>query len=529
MATDPAASFVAGAMDPAPQGVDIAALRRSLQGRMPRRPVTLLETHISWVLLCGGLAYKLKKPVRLPFLDFGTAEARRRACEEELRLNRRTAPGLYIEVVPVCGSPDDPHLRGTGPVIDHAVLMHRFADGALFSERLAAGTLSAAQVERLAGNIAQLHLAAPVADAASPYGTPPVIEAATAALLGALQAHVAPDDLAPLRRWLEAQAPALRPAWAERRAAGRVREGHGDLHLGNATVLDDDVVAFDCIEFDPALRWIDVMSDVAFMAMDLLAHGRRDLAFRFLDTWLAHTGDHDGLPVLRYYLVVRALVRALVAHLRPPPARGCPDATPDYLGVARSLAAPGDARLVITHGVAGSGKTWLTQRLLEQLGAVRLRSDVERKRLFGLAPLQRSGGVVPEGIYGEDTTRRTYDTLRDRAALALRGGWPAIVDATFLQRAERARFEQLAAELGVPFAILHCHAPRAMLHDRVAAREQGRRDASEADVHVLRRQLDVAEPLGAHERQRAIDVDTTQPVDAAHLAARLRAAVPAAA
>src|SRR5262249_54418558 len=153
-----------------------------------------------------------------------------------------------------------------------------------------------------AHNVARFHLAAPVADASTPYGTPEVIESATAAILAALEAHVNPVELAPLRRWLEAQASVLLTVWTERRSAGRVREGHGDLHLANATVLDGEVVAFDCIEFDPALRWIDVMSDVAFMAMDLLAHGRRDLAFLFVDAWLEATGDHRGLSVLRYYM-----------------------------------------------------------------------------------------------------------------------------------------------------------------------------------------------------------------------------------
>jgi predicted kinase len=397
--------------------------------------------------------------------------------------------------------------------------MRRFPDGGLFSERLAAGLLSAAQVERLARNIAQFHLAAPVADAASPYGTPQAIEAATSAVVASIASQGDPADLAPVRRWLDAQAPLLRPVWMERRALGRVREGHGDLHLANATVLDGEVVAFDCIEFDPGLRWIDVMNDVAFMVMDLLAHERRDLAFRFLDTWLESTGDHRGLTVLRHYLVGRALVRALVARLRPPPARGQADATPDYLSLARRIAdAPADARLLITHGVAGSGKSWVTQRLLEHVGAVRLRSDVERKRLHGLAPLERSAPFVPGGIYGEDATRRTYDTLLERAAWALRAGWPTLVDATFLRRAERERFARLAADLDVPFAVLHCHAPAATLHERILARAHGQRDASEADEAVLAQQQRSPDPLTDEERRRTLDVDTTQPLDVGRIA-----------
>ena len=178
---------------------------------------------------------------------------------------------------------------------------------------------------------------------------------------------------------------------------------------------------------------------------------------------------------------------------------------------------------MITMGLSGSGKTWLTQELLARCGAIRLRSDVERKRLFGLASLQRSDAWVPDGIYGEDATRRTYDALRERAAVALRAGYPTIVDATFLRRDERARFAALADELGVPFLALHCHAPAAVLEQRVQARE---RDASEADVAVLRRQLALQEPLQPAERSRAIDVDTARPVDMAAIVCRFLAAAP---
>ncbi|HEX6364436.1 MAG TPA: aminoglycoside phosphotransferase, partial [Albitalea sp.] len=244
---------------PSDTRLDVDALQRALQARSPREPVRRIETHISWVFLCGPLAIKLKKPVRLGFLDFGSVEARRVACEEELRLNRRLAPGLYIDVVAVRGTPDAPHLGGsTGAVIDHAVRMRRFPDGALFSERLAAGALSPAHVDRLAWRIAAFHEAAPCVEAGAPFGTPELVRAAARQVLDALAAHAGAGAVEPVRDWLEAEAARLAPAWAERRAGGRVREVHGDLHLANAAVVDGDVVAFDCIEFDPALRWIDV-------------------------------------------------------------------------------------------------------------------------------------------------------------------------------------------------------------------------------------------------------------------------------
>ena len=232
--------------------------------------------------------------------------------------------------------------------------------------------------------------------------------------------------------------------------------------------------AFDCLEFDPALRWIDVFSDIAFLVMDLLAHGRGDLAFRFLNAYLDDSGDHAGLPVLRWYLVYRALVRALVARIRS--GQGGAAGGPDHLALALRLATEGDARLLITHGVSGSGKSWVAQRLLQQAQAIRLRSDVERKRLFGLRALDASASLVSGGIYGQGATQRTYAHLREVAAVALAAGQRVIVDAAFLRRNERDEFRRLAQACRVPFTLLHCTAPHELLRQRVQARgARGRR------------------------------------------------------
>ncbi|HEX6703772.1 MAG TPA: AAA family ATPase [Albitalea sp.] len=487
--------------------LQIEALRRRLQARSPGHPVELIETHISWVLLAGDEAYKLKKPVKLGFLDFSTRDARRRFCDEELRLNRRLAPTLYLDVVPVTGTPEDPEF-GAGPAIDHAVRMRRFPAGSLFTERLAAGHLEPALIDALAQRIADFHTAG--AGDGTPFGTPDAVESASMQVLAALEAHDGAAALHSVRRWLEDAAPRLRPAWEARRRAGRVRECHGDLHLANVAWFEGEVVAFDCIEFDPSLRWIDVASDVAFVVMDLIAHRRRDLAFRFLDGWLQHTGDHDALGVLRHGLVHRAMVRALVTRLRPSAPR---DAGPDYLALARQLAGGGDARLMITHGLSGSGKSFVSQRLLEHVGAVRLRSDVERKRLFRLQATQRSAAVVPGGIYGADANERTFATLCERSRVSLQAGWPTIVDAAFLRVQERASFERLAGELNVPFLILHCHAGLQTLRGRIEHRQAHEHDASEADTSVLERQLGWQEPLTDAERRHAVDVDTEAALD----------------
>jgi len=301
-----------------------------------------------------------------------------------------------------------------------------------------------------------------------------------------------------------------------------VRECHGDLHLANVLQLGEEATAFDGIEFDPELRWIDVLDDVAFLAMDLLAHGQRALCFRFVDAYLEAGGDHEGVPALRFYMVCRALVRAQVAAMGEGEgvrsSARCHAA--DYLALAVALASGDGARLAITHGLPGSGKSFVSQGLLEAAGAIRVRSDVERKRLFGLAACQSSRHVQAGGIYDGTSTARTYARLYELARIALEAGWPVVVDAAFLRRAERLPFAALAASLALPFAIIDCRASLPELRERIDRRQARGTDASEADVAVLERLQTVAEPLGELELAAAIVADAADAVAPATLAQR---------
>ena len=382
--------------------------------------VRLVETHVSWVLLAESLVYKLKKPVQLAFLDFTTLAERRRCCEEELRLNRRLAPALYLDVVDVCDSPQGPTFGGVGPVVDVAVRMRRFPDGALWSEMLAEGTLTPRHIDALAQRLADFHRDAAVAPPGSVFGSPDSHERVTQALINAIgarqgetEASESAIDWPALRAWLVQQQTALAPMRAARLRAGRVRECHGDLHLANVLQLAGEATAFDAIEFDAELRWIDVLDDIAFLAMDLLANGRRDLAFRFINAYLAAVGDYDGLPLLRHGMVCRALVRARVTAVGQKQgmhsAARCGEH--DYLALASALSCGADARLAITHGLPGSGKSFAAQGVVEAAGAIGVRSDVERKRLFGLGARQSSHDHVPGGIYDPAATQRTYSRL----------------------------------------------------------------------------------------------------------------------
>jgi predicted kinase len=286
------------------------------------------------------------------------------------------------------------------------------------------------------------------------------------------------------------------------------------MHLGNMLLLDGRVVVFDGIEFNDDLRWIDVLSEVAFAVMDLEDRGRPDFARRLLNAYLERTGDHAGAAVLPFYLAYRAMVRAKVASIRSRQAdvKGEERARlaaecRGYLDLADRYSRPGRPILVVTHGLSGSGKTSVSQRVLEATGAIRVRADVERKRLFGLGPLDRGD----DSLYAPEATERTYSRLAEAAEAIIRAGFPAIVDATFLSRARRDTFRRLAAQLGVAFVTLDVQAEESMLRERVARRARESGDASDADIRVLEGQLRTREPLGADERRDAVPVESDRP------------------
>jgi aminoglycoside phosphotransferase family enzyme/predicted kinase len=502
----------------------VTALSRLLS-RETGQSVELVETHISWVLLTPIYAYKLKKPVRFPFVDFSSVHARKHFCEEELRLNRRFAPSIYIDVLPVHGSPESPQIGGKpdGMPIDHVIRMRRFPQSSLLRNLLESGRVEPARLDGLAGRLAEFHASAPAVSPASPLGGADLIVRTASDVLTLLQERCEDSRHIRLHGWMNEQARALRPTWTARQRSGSIRECHGDLHTGNVVLIEGELVPFDGIEFDPGLRWIDVMSDIAFLTMDLTAHGRRDLAFRFLDGWLQRSGDHAGLRVLRFYEMYRALVRAMTSGLGKRPSEAV--SGPDYLACAIECmkGAPGGARLLITHGLSGSGKSSVASQLLCTMGAIRIRSDVERKRLFGLAPLERSTALGID-IYTEQATNDTFESLLHRAREALQAGYPVIVDAAFLQSDWRRRFQALAEELRVPYSILDCQASLDTLRHRVAIRASAGMDASEAGVEVLERQCRTRQPLDGDEQAFTIEVSTEDAVDIDALSARWQAA-----
>lgn len=476
----------------------------------PVDSVKVLETHISWLLLAGDFAYKIKKPVDFGFLDFSTLARRQFFCHEELRLNRRLAPALYLEVVGIGGSPEAP-LFGTEPAFEYAIRMRRFAEEDLLDHRLAQGRLTVKHLEHLAETMAQFHACLPPAAPDSGFGDAEAVAAPARQnflQLAPLLDESYTDRLAHLQAANEREYQRCLSLFSQRLQLGRVRECHGDLHLGNIVLVDDRPIPFDGIEFNPALRWIDGISDIGFLLMDLMHRQRADLAYALLNAYLQDSGDYDGLGVLRFYLGYRALVMAKVSAIRARQTGKTASLAQcdSYLTLAEQLYRPKRATLIITNGLPGCGKTVVSQIVLEKFQAIRLRSDVERKRLFGLGALERSASTPEGGIYSAEATVRTYRRLVELARSILHHGHSVIVDAAFLKHAERQAFATLAEELAIPFWILAIQSDEALQRQRIRDRQRQGQDASEADILVYETLKTAQEALTTAETQQAISV-----------------------
>ncbi len=491
--------------------------------------VRLLETHISYVLLTGDYAFKIKKAIRLNFLDFSTLEARRFYCVRELELNRRFAPHLYLQVVPITGTADRPEIAGSGPPIEYAVKMRQFPQDALLGAMLARGALTHAHLDDLAARLSSFHDLAERIDPAVPFGTAAAVRALAMenftdidALLGDADDRT---DLAALCAWTDWEHHALGPVFDGRRNDGFVRACHGDLHLGNIALVEGIVTMFDGIEFNERMRWGDVMADVAFLVMDLRYRTRPDFAARLFNLYVESTGDYAGVRVFRFYAAYRAMVRAKVARVRSAELvaedlRAGADAEyRAHVRLALDYTETPHAGLILTHGPSGAGKTTLSEGLLELIGAVRIRTDVERKRLHGVPSLAASQSALDAGLYSHRETERTYERARSLTRDVVAGGFPAIVDGTFLKRWQREMFRQLASELAVPFVIVDFVAAPATMRARIEERRRAASDASEADARVLESQLQSAEAFGEDEGPAVVTYDAATAPEGARQAA----------
>ncbi len=474
-------------------------------------PVEVIETHISCLFLAGEHAYKLKKPVDFGFVNFTTLNRRKHFCELELKLNRRLAPQLYLDVLPITGTASSPRLGGSGPVIDYVVKMVRFAQSDLLSVVEESGRLTEKMMDRLAIQIAKFHDAIPVADPETEYGSPSAVLSPALENFRQIEASPISENLQPqldrLRHWTETEHQRRMPFWTRRKQQGFIRECHGDMHLGNMVLQGDEVLIFDCIEFNDSFRWIDLISELAFCVMDITQRGHPELAFRLLNRYLEQNGDYQALEGFRFYLCYRALVRAKVAAVR---LRQAVDSDRqqihqefvDYLNLAEKYANPRRPMLLVMHGVSGSGKSYGADKIANQLQAIRIRSDVLRKRI--------AAEQGAEDLYSKQMTEATYRALGTLAQTALEARFSVVLDATFLEQRWRDEAAYLARQTGALFRIINVNASEQTLHQRIRERQSSGMDPSDADVDVLEAQLAALNPLSEQEQAAAIDVWSEQ-------------------
>ena len=489
----------------------------------PVTKVELVETHISRIFLAGEFAYKLKKPVDFGFLDFSTLERRQHFCQEELRLNRRFSPQLYLDVCRVGGRPDDLHLGGE-PAIDFLVKMRRFPAEAQLDRMLEAGLLTSAHLEACALRIAEFHRRAAIASPESSYGSPSVVTAPVLENFTQL-APILPDSHSAslfrlLEEWSRHACEQLQDRFEQRKRQGFIRECHGDLHLANMLWQDEQPVLFDCIEFNANLRWIDQLNEIAFLVMDLDDRGKSPLGWAFLNAYLQQTGDYRDLDLLTFYKVYRALVRAKVTCLRLGQAglavkekKTDRQLAHNYLELAATYIKPHRPQLLICHGLSGSGKTSFITRLAPACRAIRIHSDRERKRLAGLEGSDTSHSRPDGGIYTGSATDATYSHLLKLAEAILGAGISVVVDATFLLRRQRGEFHQLAKRVEVPFRILDFPLPEAILRERIYRRRQQSGRLSEATEEILDLQLTRQERLTEEETGCSFRIQPNTAID----------------
>ncbi len=477
----------------------------------------LIETHASWIFLSGDFAYKMKKPVNFGFLDFSSHAKRHFFCTEELRLNRRFAPELYLEVMPVGGTIDQPHLNQE-PALAYLVKMRRFPQENQLDRMLAASKLDVAVLIEFAEKIAEVHLQAAQADRHKHFGTPEcIIEPVRQnfeQIKSALPDKVSLQAISTIEDWSEATFSTLQPVLLARRENNFIRECHGDMHLANMAWFQGKPLLFDCIEFNENLRWIDTINDIAFLVMDLDDRGQHQYAWAFLNAYLRHTGDYAGLKILRFYQVYRAMVRAKVLGLRLRQAdlsadehRTDLEQLESYLALAENYTQKATPQLIITHGLSGSGKTTFVNKLAPHIGAICLHSDLERKRLHPLEATQSGISAIKQGIYSTEANKKTYERLSTLADLMLAAGFNVIVDATFIRQANRQQLQRLATKRQTPFKILDFQLNEELFRRRIRQRARKGNSLSDADEKVLDFQLDNAEPMTVAEKNIGIAID----------------------
>ncbi|MDX2271320.1 MAG: AAA family ATPase [Cyanobacteriota bacterium] len=497
-------------------------------------PIELIQTHISYIFLTGDFAYKVKKPLDFGFLDFTTLEKRHHFCLEELRMNQRGAPDLYLEVLPISQADGDPYqLAGHGEAVEYVLKMRQFPQEALFSRLFEQGELTIGHMEALGRVVAEFHAQTLTNPRIREFGRVEQVREAfdqnyeqTEAYIGGPQTLQQFEETRAYTDHFFANNVSL---FEQRMAQDRIRECHGDLHLRNICLWENKILLFDCIEFNESFRFVDVMYDIAYGVMDLDALGRPDLGNAYLNTYLEMTGDWEGLQVLPIYLNRQSYVRAKVISflLGDPSAPESVKAeasktAASYYHLAWSYTQPQQGGIWVMAGLSGSGKSTVARHLARQQQAIHIRSDAVRKHLAGI-PLYGSGGAE---VYSPQMTQQTYQRLEDLGCLLACQGYRVILDAKYDQQGVRESLLNRADQQGIPIAMIHCFAPPAVLQERLRKRADARSpvdsptpqweigttafspDIADATVDLIDQQLAQWQPFSTQELERMIALDT---------------------
>ena len=440
------------------------------------------------MLLAGERVYKIKKPVDLGFLDFTTLPKRRHFCEEEVRLNRRLTHDVYLGVEPITGRPPYIRMGGTGHPLEVAVEMRRLPAERMLDHLIRTATLDPSLLEQIGALVARFHAGQPTGGEIDELAGLETIRRnwnenfEQTANFGP---DVLPDEWRrrlrdAVHRVMETEA----PRFAARVAAGRARDCHGDLQAQHICCTEL-IQIFDCIEFNHRFRYGDTASEIAFLAMDLDRLGRPDLAMRFLNAYLEESGDYEAVPLLDFYRAYRAVVRGKVLGFQAG-RRGAAVAARDLFALAlRYTSRRPRARLSVTSGVMGAGKSTVARGLAAVTEAIVIRTDVVRKRLAGVSLTERSTHGFGEGLYTESMSERTYAEALRLARELLRAGWNVIVDGSFSSAAEREHARALARELNVAFSVLWCDAPPSRVVEHLRRRVADPREVSDGREDLL--------------------------------------------
>ena len=475
-------------------------------------PIRLLQTHVSYVLLTGDYAYKVKKPVNFGFLDYSTLEKRQHFCQEELRLNNRTAASLYLAVVAIHQEGNSFHLGGAGETVEYAVKMVQFPQDTLLSTLYERGELTEDLIRKLAETVADFHLRAETNDHIRSYGEVSQIRAAfdenyeqTQGYIGGPQTQQQFDQT---KTYTDKFFATRKELFHKRIEQDWIRACHGDLHLNNIAYWQNQLYLFDCIEFNEPFRYVDVMYDVGFVVMDLIAKDCPNLANVFLNHYVEQTGDWEGLQLLPLYISRQAYVRAKVTSflLNDPSVdeaikQDASDRAAKYYRLAWSVVQPQPGKLYMMVGLSGSGKTTTARAIAKHTQAIHIRSDAVRKHLAGVS-LKEKGG---NHLYTPEMSQKTYERLLALGLKLTRAGFAVILDAKYDRQSLRQQVIEAAEAADIPLHMVHCTAPQGVLEARLNARSG---DIADATVAILRQQH--LDPLTVSEQKAAHTIDTTE-------------------